>query len=233
MRFKFLLLVLSFIICVKVCAQDEEFKKISKKNNRDARWTAGLALGITPLPDNKLSLLPGIEYFISDKFSVYSEIALQLDKNYHADSSVLNKKYFRYKAELRYYFFISDIPTYPFVGFQFTTSRRKFDIEKPGKYYERNQQDSAWFFDNAKVSSPFIAASLQLGVTKRLVEELFMETSIGYGLKFVNTEYSQVNNLRKDKEHGFFNFKPLASYRYIGKKTQSHFTFFIRLCYRF
>ena len=230
---KLFLLIVSFTCCLTLNAQDSDFKKRNKKNNASESWSAGIALGIIPLPDNQGSLLPGIEYFISDQFSVYNEIALQLNKNDHADSAVMNKKYFRYKAEFRYYFSSFGITGYPFLGLQFTTAARKFDIGKPGKYFDRSPGDSAWFFDNASVNSPFITTSLQVGLARRLVEELFMESSIGYGVKFVNTEYNQVSNLRKDKVSGFLNFKPVASYRYIGKTTQSHFTFFMRLYYRF
>lgn len=233
MYLKFPLLILSFTSCLMLNAQDNDFKKASKKNNSAKRWTGGIALGITPLPDNQVSLLPSIEYFINDKFSVYNDVALQLNKNYHADSAVMNKKYLRYKAEFRYYFSTSKGYLYPFVGIQFTTATRKFDIGKPGKYYDRHANDSAWFFEKASVNSPFTTTSLQLGLTRRLVEELFLEGSIGYGVKFINTKYDPVTNLRKDEVHGFFNIKPAASYRYIGKTTQSHFTFLMRLCYRF
>jgi hypothetical protein len=104
MPHKHLFICLLLVIAFRLNAQDEGFKKISKKDNDAKRWSAGMALGITPLPDNQLSLLPGVEYFISDRFSLYNEIALHLDKKYHSDSAVMNKKYFRYKAEFRYYF---------------------------------------------------------------------------------------------------------------------------------
>jgi hypothetical protein len=218
---------------VYVNAQQEGFKKINRRDDNDKRWTAGMAMGITPLPDNQASLLPGIEFFISERFSVYNEIALHLNKNHHADSSVMNKKYFRYKAEGRFYFTSSTIWSRPFIGLQFTTATRKFNIEKGGNYFERKQTDSTWLFDRASVNSPFLTGSLQLGLSKRIAEELFIETSIGYGLKFINTEYNETINLRKDRFGGWFAIKPASSYRYIGHTTQSHFTLFIRLFYRF
>jgi len=230
MQPKFILLCSMIISALSLNAQEEEVKKTRNKNNEYKKWSAGLAIGITPLPDNQASLLPGIEYFIDDRFSVYNEVALHLDKSYHADSAVLNKKYFRYKAEFRYYF---SMFSYPFLGLQFTTATRKFDIEKGGNYFERKQGDSTWVFDRASVNSPFIATTLQLGTIKRLIKELFLESSIGCGFKVVNTEYKAISNLRKDRYSGLLNFKPIASYRYIGKNLQCHFTFFMRLSYHF
>jgi hypothetical protein len=232
--FRLLLIVLLLLTpAMHLRAQEEGVKKISKKENDLLRWSAGIALGITPLPDNQLSLLPGVEFFINDKFSVYHEIAVHVNKNQHADSGVLNKKYFRYKAELRYYFSASSLWSHPYFGIQFTTATRKFDIAKGGNYFERKENDSAWAFSSASVSSPFSTASVQVGLVKNLAEELFLESSLGYGFKIINTEYSSVSNLRKENYRGLFAIKPAAAYRYPGRTIQSQFTFFMRLSYHF
>jgi hypothetical protein len=173
-----------------------------------------------------------LEFYFIPKFSLLNEISFQTGKHNHSDSSALNKKFFKYKAELRFYLY-EGIRGTPYFALQFITARRSFDIGKKGKYYERNLNDSLFAFDKASVNSPYQALSIQFGATRRMAENFYFESSIGYGMRFVNTEYASIVNLKKVSDKALLRIRPLSTYRYIGRIARSQFNFGFRIFYCF
>jgi hypothetical protein len=176
---------------------------------------------------------PGVEFYFTPRFSLLSEIGLQTNKKDNADSTALNKKYFKYKAEARYYISDGDDRVNPYFGLQFTTASRRFDWAKEGRYYETFQDDSVYSFTKASINSPVKTATLQFGLSGRVVDAFYFELSFGYGIRFVNTTYPALENLEKIRNTGFFNIKPVSSYRYIGSLTRSQINLGVRISYRF
>ncbi|MGB3006929.1 MAG: hypothetical protein WBC06_10485 [Chitinophagaceae bacterium] len=198
------------------------------------RLAISFSPGTVPLPGNPLSLQPGIEFFFTPRISLLNEIGLQTMRNSDLDSTALNKRYFKYKAEARYYFFSNDKKGFnPYLGLQFTTANRKFDVGKTYRYYDTFQDDSVYSYSRASINSSVKTMVLQLGGTIRIFKNFYSELYIGYGARFVNTMYYSVENLQKIRNVGFFNIKPISSFRYIGKVTGTQLNLGFRISYRF
>ncbi|HKB43887.1 MAG TPA: hypothetical protein VKC90_05850 [Chitinophagaceae bacterium] len=187
--------------------------------------------GIVPVPGRPLSLRPGIEIYFSPKLSLFNEISLQTGKNKDFDSTAINKKYFRYKAEIRFYWAKVKNAIKPYLGLQFTGAKRKFDVNKSDRYYETFQDDSIYTYNKASINSPVKTGTLQLGLSSRVFKDFYLDTEIGFGFKFINTDYSSLVNLQKIKA-GFLNIKPISSYRYIGKLTRLQFNLGFCILYK-
>lgn len=108
------------------------------------RFAISFSPGSVPFPGDPLSLQPGVEFFFTPRISLLNEIGLQTERNKDFDSTALNKRFFKYKAEARYY--LSDgvrrVNTY--FGLQFTAAKRKFDVGKTDRYYDTFQDDSVY-----------------------------------------------------------------------------------------
>ena len=202
-----------------------------KKGKEKQQWAASLSLGNVPLPGIPISLQPGIEFFFTPQFSLFNEIGLQTGKNKNYDSTAINKKYFKYKAEFRFY--LGKKVIRPYFGLQFTTAKRSFDVDKTDRYYETSQDDSVYTYNKASINSPVKTGTLQFGIAFRIVKEFYFDIAIGYGIRYSNTEYSSLVNRQKIRNIGFFNIKPISSYRYNGKITASQLNLGFRLLYRF
>lgn len=223
---KILLILIFSLFLVSLYAQKRDVHELK-------RWCAGLSAGIVPIPPNALSLQPGIEFFITPQVSLLNEIALQLGKNNHADSFALNKKFFKYKAELRYYFSSGKLVT-PYTAFQFAIAKRQFTIAKHGHFYENTFNDSAYYFDKAAVNSPIAVYAAQFGLTFSIIKSLSFDFYTGAGYRLTDTEYSETENLQKDRRpSGLFYIKPVSSYYYSGKRTALQLNLGGRLFYRF
>jgi hypothetical protein len=230
MKIKFPLVILLLASSLAAISQEEEIRNQKKNGKPEYKWAASFSLGIVPVPQNPLSLQPGI--YFTPRFSLFNEISIQTGKHNHADSAAMNKKYFKYKAELRYYL-PAGMRTNPFFALQFITAKRNFDRGKPGKFYETGERDSVFTFNKASVNSPYQALSLNFGVTKSLAEKFYLDCSFGYGFRFVNTTYSNIENLQKEKEYRWFSVRPFSSYKYNGRRTGSQLNFALRLFYTF
>jgi hypothetical protein len=213
-------------ICFSCYAQPENKPEVK-------RWAVSLSPGTVPLPGNPFSLQPGVEFFFTPKISLLNEVSLQTEKNNDFDSAALNKRYFKYKAEARYYLSANTNRVIPYFGLQFTTASRKFDIGKADRYYDTFQDDSVYTFTSASVNSPVQTLTGQFGLSARVIDNFYFETSFGYGVRFINTTYSAVENPAKIRNVGLFNIKPISSYRYEGKLTRTQLNLGFRVSYRF
>lgn len=196
------------------------------------RFLISISAGNVPLPGTNTSLLPGAEVYILPRVSLYGEIALLTGKR-SLDSTAVNKKYFRYKAEIRYYLSKKEPVVKPFIGIQYTNATRSFNVNKTDIYYEQNQIDSIYKYDRAHVISPVKTLTLQVGTAIRIWRRVYGDVAVGYGFRFINTAYTDLVNLRKERRSGFLLIKPVSSYRYIGNMTRSQLNLNFRLSYRF
>ncbi len=203
------------------------------KQQGPRRFLVSASLGNVPLPGAPMSLLPGAEVYITERLSFYNEIALQLGKNDDFDSTAINKKYFRYKAELRYYLAADKRNFKPYVGAQFTSSRRSFDVDKTDRYYDTFQQDSAYSYSSASISSPVKTFTVQFGLAIKTYKNFYIDVAMGAGTRLINTTYTNVVNLQKINNTGFFNINPVSTYRYNGKLNRTQLNLAFRISYRF
>jgi hypothetical protein len=199
------------------------------------RFAVSVGVGSAPLPGGNATIIPGFEFYFSPHFSFLNELSLQLEKNDNEDSLAFNKKFLRYKGELRYYFEEDVRRVTAYFGLQFAAGKRNFDIKKRYWYYERPSTDSVFYFDQATVNSPYQTITFQIGMVGRLFDQLSLDINGGYGFRFVNTSYPTTVNLTKDvlPRSLFGSIKPFSSYRYIGRTRQSQFNLAFRLLYRF
>jgi hypothetical protein len=195
------------------------------------RWAGSFSTGFAPMPHAPISLLPGMEFFITKKISILFEYAFQTGRNNHYDSLAVNKKFTKYKTELRLYLTANKIK--PFVGLQFAWAHRSFTVGKQSSYFKPNPNDSVFTFNKAFVKSPFQVVALQLGISRRIVKDFYFESSMGLGIKHVNTVYSLVENLQGERFTGLFRIKPVSTYRYLGKISRPYLGISYRLFYQF
>jgi hypothetical protein len=207
----------------------------SQKNNQQGfkRFLISASLGNVPLPGEPMSFLPGAEVYITERLSLYNEVALQLEKNEDFDSAAINKKYFRYKAELRYYLTADKRKLKPYIGGQFATSSRRFDVDKTDRYYDTFQQDSVYSYSSASISSPVKTFTVQFGLAIKTFRNFYLDLGMGIGTRVINTTYTNVVDLQTINNTGFFNINPVSSYRYNGKLNRTQLNLAFRISYRF
>ena len=218
------------LCCCTICFSSYCQDKIS---NAEKRWAASFSTGFAPMPHAPFTLLPGVEFFITPKFSFLFEYAFQTGKNNDYDSVALNKKFARYKTEARFYPFANKRRNGSFFGLQAALADRSFDIGKPGSYFKPGPDDSVYTFDKASVKSPFQVIALQFGISRRIITDFYFESSIGFGIKYVNTAYSSVENMQGGVFRGLFTIKPVSTYRYIGSVSRPYLGISYRLIYQF
>ena len=62
-----------------------------------------------------------------------------------------------------------------------------------GSYYEGSfQSDSVVNFTSARINSQTITTTLQLGVNTEIVDQFYIDLSLGLGNKWVSTQYDNV-----------------------------------------
>ncbi|HLF47578.1 MAG TPA: hypothetical protein VI548_14200 [Chitinophagaceae bacterium] len=216
------------VVCFYSIGNSQQEKETAKKH-----WAISFSPGIVPLPGDPLGLQPGAEFFFNPKISLLNEISLQTGKNKNLYSTALNKEYFKYKTEIRYYITKKEKVNKVYFGIQFTTAKRKFDVGKPDRYYETFQDDSIYTYNSASINSPVKTGTLQFGVTAKVFNDFYIDLGMGYGVRVINTEYTSLVNLKKISNVGIFHIRPISSYYYNGKLTRSQLNFGFRIYYRF
>ncbi len=197
------------------------------------RFLASISVGTAPLPDRQATFLPGAEVYITPRFSVYNEVALQTSKS-NFDSSAQNKKYFRYKGELRYYLSADDKKVKPYFAAQYTTASRSFDVLNGDRYYnEAEGDDSAYYYSTASINSPVQTMTVQFGLALNVFDDFWLDLAAGGGTRITNTTYTNVTGLYKTSEFLTLNKELASTYRYIGRHTRSQLNLNFRISYRF
>ena len=209
------------------------FTVAQKKEGPLKRWAASLSIGTVPLPGNPSSLLPGIEFYIAPRLSLFNEIALQTQKNKDADSTALNKKYFRYKLEIRYYLSDAKKIVTPYFAAQYTTASRSFNVNKSWTYYDTFQEDSIYSYTKANINSPVQTLTGQFGIVIKGIQNFYFDLFAGAGRRFTNTAYTDVENLQIIINRQLFNIRLASTYRFAGKLNRLQLNLGFKVLYRF
>jgi hypothetical protein len=199
------------------------------------RWTATFTPALIPLPTGgQFGIQPGIEYAINSRLAILTEVTFQTGKNQHNDSIALDKEYLRIKPELRYYLVGRENRISSYVSLQASYTFRSFSNKNAGYYYDNFTHDSVFAFDEAAISSPITTFSFQYGLVlsdgKRMAADLFA----GMGLRFINTTFNNVVNLRRERTNGTSDaYTAAASYQKKGKVSEMYFNAGVRFMFRF
>lgn len=202
----------------------------------ERKWAVSITTVLLPLPVRNVGIQPGIEYRISKKVSLLSEVTFQLTGKQKKDSTTADRKYFRIKPEIRYLFSphknkSGNILYQSYIGLQFSYTNRNFTNFKNGYYFDDSPRDSAYFFSQSKIKSPIKTISFQSGVIINVAKRLYTDLFFGIGLRFINTSFSDITNLRKGKAPTKF-IAPFESYKYLGNISRIHFNGGLRLLYK-
>ena len=208
---------------------------VAQKKTPESRLAATITPALVPLPSGgQFGIQPGIEYLINPRLSLLLEVTFQTGKKQHSDSAALNKKYFRIKPELRYHFIGKSNRLSKYVGLQASYSFRSFRNEKEGFYYDDLPYDYVYAFDKAKIYSPITTISAQFGMILTDGRRFAADVFAGTGLRFVNTSFSDVQNLRQVRRTPPPDwFTATASYQKIGWLSDLHLNAGVRFMYRF
>ena len=197
-------------------------------------WAATITGALIPISQPGLGIQPGIEYRFNDRYSVLAEITIPVNKKNSKDSSELNKKYFRFKSEMRYSFLSKSKKNHLYVGLQAASSSRNF-INQDGLYFDNRNTDSGYYYSKASINSPVATVSFQFGSVIFFSKEKFaLDLFAGVGARFINTTISDIenpvrSNIRKPDSGPSFT----ASYSYAGNVTMLQLNGGVRLMWHF
>lgn len=200
----------------------------SSKNSTQKGWAVTLTGALIPV-GNAFGIQPGAEYSFDERLSLLSEITFRASP--HNGEYLYDRHYMRFKSELRWHFFTKRTRAFhQYAGFQAAYAFRRF-IDSSGYYYEKQDSDSAIFFDKAKIKSPITTFSLQLGsviADGRFGVDVFM----GMGVRVVHSTITDVSNPRKGVVQPRAFYFP-AAYNYAGTVAQFHFNAGLRFMWHF
>lgn len=165
-----------------------------KKYNDEGKWAATLTGAIIPLPKVNIGLQPGIQFYINDRVSVLNEVTIRIGKNDASDSSAFDKKYFRIQPELRYSFYGKSTRFHSYLGLRLSFAGRKYFNIKGGHYLEKSSDDTAIYYNSAKINSPIKTISIQYGIILFENKLFSADMFIGVGARFIRTSFSDVKN---------------------------------------
>jgi hypothetical protein len=202
----------------------------AQKDSKDPKWGISFTLAYIPVTSNgQLGIQPGVAYHPNKHFSLLTEATFQTGKNSDADPSFTDKRYLRIKPEIRY--FLSNTKEFKdYIGLQASYTARGF-ISNYGYYYDDLPGDSVISYDRARINSPIITTSIQLGSLVSIGKSFMLEGFTGVGIRFVNTEYTEVINPQTSKHERLWGLIP--SFYYPGKRIMFHANFGLRILYFF
>ena len=204
----------------------------AQSDKQQAGWAATLAAALIPISQPGLGVQPGVEYRFNDRISLLAEITIPVNKKDSKGSSELNKKYLRYKTEIRYSFLTQSKKSHEYAGFQVSRASRKFS-NLNGLYYKEKGGDSVYYYDKASINSPITTLSLQFGSIisyGRFAVDLFA----GIGARFIHTSITDIINpvsAGTDSRRDGVAFTP--SYSYEGNITMFHLNGGVRFIWHF
>ncbi|MDP4265260.1 MAG: hypothetical protein Q8941_22230 [Bacteroidota bacterium] len=209
---------------------------LAQPAKKDQRWGISFTPAIVPSPFLQLGIQPGIEYKINKRLFLLTEITFSTHPR-NIDSSALDRKYFRIKPELRYV-----VPGNrlfeKYIGFQLSYSSRSFKDLNSGTYFtsQRSPDTTVIAFDQARIASPVITASFQVGAFFPITKNFLIDVFAGTGTRNVNTKYKDVVNPRTTRYmHPVDKAIPVQdpAWSYNGSVYRFHFNTGFRLLYRF
>jgi hypothetical protein len=223
MRKTVFFILLYFFFYSSLAAQSEKKK---------GGWAATISGALIPISQPGLGIQPGAEYRFSDRVSVLAEITLPINRKNSKDSSELNKKYSRYKTEIRYSFFSKNKKSHPYAGLQLSRASRRF-VNQNSFYFKEKHGDSVYFYDKASINSPVTTASLQFG-SIFTYGKFGVDVFAGIGARFIHTTLTDIKNpVNGVRNRGGGGLSFTASYSYAGNITMFHLNGGIRLIWHF
>jgi hypothetical protein len=197
------------------------------------KWAASLTGDIIPVPGKNFGIQPGVEYMFNHRLSLLMEITLLTPLKNVSDPNYLNRKYFRIQPQVRFRFSEKKSIRQYYIGLRGSYASRKFTWLNTGFYYYDLPGDSIYRFDKANANSPISTISFQLGSIMSGKRKFFADMYIGFGMRFINTKYNEIENLRKGiRSRPADCCQGTSSYSYLGKITRFHFNTGVRLMYR-
>jgi hypothetical protein len=206
----------------------------AQSKKKQEGWAATFTGALIPISQPGLGVQPGIEYRFNDRYCVLAEITIPANRKNSKDSSELNKKYFRFKSEMRYSFLSKSKKSHQYAGFQLSRASRRF-INQNSFYFDNNSTDSGYYYSRASINSPVTTVSFQFGSVMSFSKKNFaLDFFAGVGARFINTTISDIENpvrsiIRKPDSGPSFT----ASYSYAGNVTMLHLNGGIRLIWHF
>lgn len=199
----------------------------------DSRFSVSLGPALLPIRSMNFGVSTGAEFRFSEKISFFTELSFFPGPKNNADSTGMHKKYLRIKPEIRYYLPAGINRPKMYVALQYSHASRSFDNERGGYYFLKGRTDSVNNYDRIHIKSPVQTIAGQLGVLFRAADILSIDYFMGFGFRWVNTSYSQAENLHLASYSpikGAFHFN--GAYQYEGLRTGVHLTMGIRLICR-
>ena len=222
---------LAFILFIPIASSSLQAQKIKQ----DDKWAASLTGAIIPLPEFNAGIQPGIQYKLSDRFSLSTEITIRVGNKADKDSEAVDKKYFRIQPELRYHFPFKKRKNNMYAGLRLSYAIRKFADVNKGFYSTQSPGgEEGYYYDKAKINSPVFTSSVQLGTIVSSQKKLSADVFMGIGARFITTKYTDIVNpvsgirIRPTDGPQFY-----ASYSVNGSVTWLHVNAGLRLVYHF
>jgi len=206
----------------------------AQSKKKQEGWAATFSGALIPISQPGLGIQPGVEYRFNDRLSLLAEIAIPANRKNSKDSSELNKRYIRFKSEMRYSLLSKSKKSHQYAGLQFSGASRRF-INQNGFYFDDRSTDSGYYYSKASIHSPVATVSFQFGSVISFSKEKFaLDLFAGVGARFINTTISDIenpvrSNIRKPDSGPSFT----ASYSYAGNITMFHLTGGVRLMWHF
>jgi hypothetical protein len=208
---------------------------IIQVNAQEHQWGITFTPAFTGTTSWQYGIQPGAIYKLNERWELLTEFTFIAGLN--KDSSTLHPAYFRIKPEIRYIISSPLRKTKCYAGLQLSYSHRKWEDVDGGSYFEEAlYEDSSIRYSSAKINSPVYSASAQTGMMIRLGNHFNIDMFMGWGVRVINTTYSDVVNNGKVyniRPSCMIFIKPDPAYWVNGTITRVHFDTGIRFIYRF
>jgi len=198
----------------------------AQRDLADPKWAVSFTVAIIPLTDNgELGIQPGIAYLPGTHFLLLTEVTFPTGTNNNSDPSFMDKEYLRIKPEIRY-FFSRTKEFGDYIGVQFSYTKRNF-TSNYGYYYDHLAGDSVIYYDQGRINSPIVTASIQMGGMVSIGKSFMLDGFVGAGIRFLNTRYTEVINPRisqKIERSGGWGIPYRSEERRVGKECRSRWS---------
>jgi len=161
-----------------------------------SNWSISYTPALVEVPDIRYGLQLGAAYNLNPRLQLLTEITVAVGKTNNLD--ILNSRYIRVKPELRYFFPKINAPISGYLGLQLFYTDRYWTNAGAGSYFEESfNSDSVINYSSAKIHSPSLSETIQLGGLAKISKSFYLDVFMGMGAKSVFTKYSDINNPEK------------------------------------
>ena len=162
---------------------------------QQSKWSATFTPALVENPEINYGWQIGMCYDVAPRFQALSSLTTGLGILPLAKPVTTDKNYFRIKSEFRYINLQSHDWVRPYVGLQTSLVSRSWKSVNSGSYYEGTfQSDSVVNFTSARINSQAIITTIQFGVNTEILDQVYIDLSLGLGTKWVSTKYTEVTD---------------------------------------